>query len=765
MAELMFKRGKQANLPAIGADGCFYLTTDTNRLYVGQGENNAPVLLNQTVQIVDEVANLPSSPPAINNDFYYCVKENVLAVYREGDGDGFGWVQINTNTDDVIEVDDIEFSEGVLVPATAKEKEDLGVDYTAVKYTLTLDQQRYDLNGKKYEGVSEYEISPLTATLQLKTSDIANIIPEESNVGLELSSQTYNYEGDEKSSVKAAPIGSGSDSSRFVQFVPGENVDSIELIDSNGEHQVQFNTHNTYIDEMQVKHDANTDPYIYVHDTDETEYKIHFGTGDGIEVNSASIGDKTDKIIFTHKEYNTDSDKKVENVAKLDPNGEFNYITGIEMDNGHITKINTGKVEMPFDTHLVDGVSHTVDTWQATFADNNETEWTIDFSEDAKNLKEALEKYVNDGLAAANTAMTFKDTIADPEALKSLTNVEAGDVYFLSGNVSTNEYEYRMGDLFVAVSKTGKPGVVEEDDLKWVHVPAGDELIIDTLFAGEATVVGKAGVTDNNDNGSASFKIVALEDIQGDIKTPEVNESLTFKAGQDLYIVNNTETGSKDEVATIGHRTVTTTTPTDTAAEDAFAVTAITGVDVNNGHVTKVTTKTFNLAQYDMYGANDHIILKDSSDSVRGDIHVQDDDKWIKATVSAGTGDDADVLKIEHIGPQATATSKTVTNDVKLTQEGTLNIISGVHYDEKGHVTQVDTASMTMPQDTTYEFFVAKDSNGTALTGEETSYNPYLTLKDRHDNLWTAQMYADNVNLKISADANKVMFNMVWGSF
>ena len=87
MAELMFKRGKQSALNTIitnktAIDGCFYLTEDTNRLYVGQGDNTAPILLNQTVQIVDNIASLPASPPATKNDFYYCVAENILAVYN-----------------------------------------------------------------------------------------------------------------------------------------------------------------------------------------------------------------------------------------------------------------------------------------------------------------------------------------------------------------------------------------------------------------------------------------------------------------------------------------------------------------------------------------------------------------------------------------------------------------------------------------------------------------------------------------------------------
>lgn len=97
---IKFLRGTQTNFDAIGVadsgkvyeDGVFYLTTDTNRLYVGNGDQT-PALLNQTVQVVDDVASLPASPPAHENDFYYCTAENILAVY-----DGSKWVQINHDT-------------------------------------------------------------------------------------------------------------------------------------------------------------------------------------------------------------------------------------------------------------------------------------------------------------------------------------------------------------------------------------------------------------------------------------------------------------------------------------------------------------------------------------------------------------------------------------------------------------------------------------------------------------------------------------------
>ena len=108
MANVLFKRGLQANLPSTSAavvDGAFYLTTDTNRLYVGQ-EGGTLKLLNQTVQIVAAVANLPSfstnaEAQAHVNDFYYCTAENILCVWKENANgtSNYGWQQINKNTD------------------------------------------------------------------------------------------------------------------------------------------------------------------------------------------------------------------------------------------------------------------------------------------------------------------------------------------------------------------------------------------------------------------------------------------------------------------------------------------------------------------------------------------------------------------------------------------------------------------------------------------------------------------------------------------
>lgn len=106
MANVIFKRGIQANLPNSFQDGTFYLTTDTSRLYVDI--NNERKLLNQTVQIIQSIADLEAlttqwgaSAPQHVNDFYYVSGANILAVYT-GNGSNAGWVQINPDHNSVV---------------------------------------------------------------------------------------------------------------------------------------------------------------------------------------------------------------------------------------------------------------------------------------------------------------------------------------------------------------------------------------------------------------------------------------------------------------------------------------------------------------------------------------------------------------------------------------------------------------------------------------------------------------------------------------
>ena len=123
MANVIFKRGLQQNVPTNGhaEDGVFYLTTDTNRLYIGQGTDRK--LLNQTIQIIpniNELNNLSASwttdaqRAAHINDFYYVTGtgsssdngyNNILVVWTRNLSDtGYEWRQINPDHDTILDV-------------------------------------------------------------------------------------------------------------------------------------------------------------------------------------------------------------------------------------------------------------------------------------------------------------------------------------------------------------------------------------------------------------------------------------------------------------------------------------------------------------------------------------------------------------------------------------------------------------------------------------------------------------------------------------
>ena len=731
MADLMFKRGKQAALNTIinerkAVDGCFYLTEDTNRLYVGQGDNTAPILLNQTVQVVNRLEDLPGSPPATDNDFYYVKNLNILAVYDSSSESK--WVQINpdTDTNDIVTVDNIEFAK-----SSASEQ--------AVEYTLTLKQKKYNIDGTE---VQDDDLTDLTATLTLKTEDIANIVPEAAQVGLKTK--------DLASGVEIFTQGNGSDGTKLITLAPGDNIDDISA-DADGKITIKAHN-NTYVAEVVVNDGAVS--LQLIDEVDETTSNIKFKNGKDIVI----TGDATDNSIsISHSIYDT-KNAAVENKLNLIANEKLNIISAINLDNGHISSIETSTLTMPADTRLKDGVGHQDNSWIATLTDSNDSTWNIDFSDDAETLEKKLTDYIDQGLAAANTALTYKTTISDPRILDTLSNVEVGDVYLLDTNITVSDISYRKGDLFIATSKSGKAGVLESDDLEWTYVSSGDELIIDTLFKGVATIAGKTGITDTNDNGSASFNITAVVNAaDGSDNTPSDNQSLKIIAGQDLEIINNTGASLNNKVATMRHKTVTTGKSTGEDKNDVTEITAISGIEIDNGHITNIENTTYKLATYELSGNDNKIVIMDSAESECGSINVTND-TWINASVKDN------VLNINHADPNTATHQISVTNAQQLTENNDLNIISAISYDDKGHITQVDVTKLTTPKDTTYQYYVA-DENSDKLTGDKVVSNPRLILEDRDETKWTAQMSSENTSLEVQGSQNKVSFNLVWGTF
>lgn len=109
-----FKRGLHASLPINSAtEGVFYLTTDTERFYVGKNDGTLAEL-NKSVRTVSEVKNLPAlaGTDVAVGDFYYAIKENILAVCIESSSTASGkdWRQVNPDTDTDTKVHSVSFA-------------------------------------------------------------------------------------------------------------------------------------------------------------------------------------------------------------------------------------------------------------------------------------------------------------------------------------------------------------------------------------------------------------------------------------------------------------------------------------------------------------------------------------------------------------------------------------------------------------------------------------------------------------------------------
>lgn len=97
--KVMFKFGKQENVPLSSgaANGTFYLTSDTHRLYIGQGGKAVPI--NAGVTFYTTLAELTTATENETNEqnlagrMFFLITDNILCVRSNGT-----WVQINSDT-------------------------------------------------------------------------------------------------------------------------------------------------------------------------------------------------------------------------------------------------------------------------------------------------------------------------------------------------------------------------------------------------------------------------------------------------------------------------------------------------------------------------------------------------------------------------------------------------------------------------------------------------------------------------------------------
>lgn len=190
--------------------------------------------------------------------------------------------------------------------------------------------------------------------------------------------------------------------------------------------------------------------------------------------------------------------------------------------------------------------------------------------------------------------VTYRGTVGSASSLTALptTGVQIGDMYMVAGslqdapvlmvdgNVSTTN-TLLQGDLLIAISANGEnsSGIIEASNLRWTYIPSSGGTETDTTYTFTTDANGNRLVIQSSDLSSSS--------------------GITLAAGTNVSLSSEVDTSTSGLKTTISHGDVAHSSVTADVVEGAEAVTAITGVEVSaQGHVTKVTSQTFNLTSY-----------------------------------------------------------------------------------------------------------------------------------------------------------------------
>lgn len=234
MANVLFKRGLQNAIPKDGhaLDGVFYLTTDTHRLYVGQGQN--PVLLNQTVNFATSLTDLKNISDAWTDkaahvkDLYYVLPQddgtgNILAVWCQTEENKYGWIQINPDHNTYVNDLFAQMASGT----------------NAATMTVGIGYNNADEDSKTIS----FSIAGTGKTIEVKAAENGN--------GFLLKGDTYTLSSDEGTIKLTSALGQAPSN---VKLVGGDNVTVAKGDNAN---EIKISAIDTVVNDMAVEVDAN----------------------------------------------------------------------------------------------------------------------------------------------------------------------------------------------------------------------------------------------------------------------------------------------------------------------------------------------------------------------------------------------------------------------------------------------------------------------------------------------------------------------------
>lgn len=741
MANVMFKRGTQSGFNNLSTyqDGCFYLTTDSHRLYIGTGSNKADLVSQSVITYpnwasIEALSNSSSSSYApglcSEGQFYYAKAENILCTYSNGK-----WIQINPDHND----DHDTYVKSVSV---AKNTTDT-VNGEKLVYDVKITQAQKDLKGNNEGAPTE-----VSGKLTISASDL-NQIATHTNVGMEAEKSN--------SKVYLKNSGTGANAAAKVELAGGGSVSvstdssnkiTISGVDTTYSLNTTTNTSRARVD-LQNQNGVPTGSFAV--EVDDIALKVESKTaGENGSIKLAHAKSLSSAASYTPHDATKDASG---NVTLSMPTVSVN-------EYGHVTAVGTQNVTLPRDKDTKVSAVSADDGGKITvkIKDENTTAETSVVSGQVlynKITVNGAEKtvynqgnlgafYSSDKVDALITAakaemnaMTYCGTITNSK-FGQIKGPQKGDTYkaaesFIIGSGSS-AVNVDTGDLIIYNGADVAAGTAG-DTTKWEVIPSGDD--IDTTYKMQL------------DGTTIQLKNEVNNNIAGQV---------AVKGTNGISVTNN-------DGLSIGHtNTVTAGSASGTQSGRQFTIPTI-NYD-KYGHITgqgPATTIEFPVDKDTTYtfgsdAANKKVSLKDSNGNVTGSLQFKTSDNSFVVSMSNTSAAQPVVdLKLATVTQSNSASTSNVSYSPLTGGNAQAFTVAKAKVDAYGRVTGFENQTITLNTDQlTYNV-------STNVANNTLSVDSSLTNKAGTAQSKSVKVKSDSLAFSKAEDV--VSVDLVWGTF
>lgn len=742
-ANVMFKRGTQSSFNNLSTyqDGCFYLTTDSHRLYIGTVNNKADLVSQSVITYpnwasIEALSNKSSSnyAPGLCSEgqFYYAKAENILCTYSDGK-----WVQINPDHND----DHDTYVKSVSV---AKNTADT-VNGEQLVYDVKITQAQKDLKGNNEGAPTE-----VSGKLTISASDL-NQIATHTNVGMQAE------KSDSKVYLKNS--GTGANATAKVELAGGGSV------------SVSYDSSNKItISGVDTTYSLNTT-------TNTTGAKANLQNKDGVTKGSFAV--EVDGNVLTVESKTAGENgsiklahaKSLSSAASYTPKDATKDASGnvtLSMptvsvnEYGHVTAVGTQNVTLPRDK----------DTKVSSVSADDGGKITVKIKDD----NTTAETSVVSGQVLYNkiTVNGAEKTIYNQGNLGAFYSSDKVDALITAAKAGMNAMTYcgtttkskfdqikgpQKGDTYKAAEKftIGSGSSV-------VNVNTGDLIICngDDVAAGTAGNITKWEVIPSGDDIDTTYNL----SLNG--TTIQLNNEVSSDTAGTIAVkgTNGISVTNSDGLS-IGHaNTITAGAAKGTGLDSNRRFTIPTINYDKHGHITglgpattielpadKDTTYTFSSD-----AANKKVSLKSSSGPVTGSLQFKSSDNSFVVSMSNTDAAQPVVdLKLAAVTQSDSASTNNVSYSPLTGGDAQAFTVAKAKVDKYGRVTGFENQTITLNTDQlTYDV-------STSVANNILSVNSSLTNKAGTAQSKSVKVKSDSLTFDKAEDA--VYVDLVWGTF